>query len=380
MALAGARTADSASEPLDWNAARRLLEENNLNLKRARMRLAELEEDRDRQWRNWLPQLTIFANIQKSLDELSQLSLSDLTVSIAAPLNIPNPVGEQARAYQLALSCLEAQDNYEMQKRRETIALYRLFSEYRQLSKPTRATPPETAEAKLENLLGERENDITRTEALARIRASLSRTLNLPARSFEPQWQTLPTVDYSNRLDKLVPGKNHGRIAVRLAAYQLQAAMLREKGVEIQQFPSFFFSSSTPNLYQVREGEGSTQLGSDTIALFSGLVQTYEFTGRPGRHRQRARSETLLLQESIRQRMADDALEWRQLKARYREIELKRRVLSERIELVRLGEVRGRAETGLATLRSARETLSSMELTKERLDLEIWQWDDEKWR
>jgi ribulose 1,5-bisphosphate carboxylase large subunit-like protein len=115
------------AEELDWATAVKLLKERNVSLQQARSRVAQLEKASDEQWKTWIPRLGFYFNVLSSIPQLGALSTGNVSASVAAPLNIPNPFTERAQAFANALSYLEAQDSTELtyrlqvSQRRESI-------------------------------------------------------------------------------------------------------------------------------------------------------------------------------------------------------------------------------------------------------------------
>jgi hypothetical protein len=369
------------SEPLDWNSALKLLREQNLVLQQARSRVAQLKLDRERQWRTWLPRLGLYASLLNSLSQLGSLSTSDLNASVVMPLNIPNPVSERAQAFANALSYLEGQDSLELTYRRQVVALYRIFSRHEALLGRSDEEPPDGGPDQNSIASGLRtiENRASQQDALRSLQGNLAQLLNLPGRQPTPLPATRPKLDYQNQLHQLVPGRNYGRLAVRLSAYQIEGALLREKGIKLRQWPLIWLSGSMPALYDNQRDESGGYFNADEVYLFAGLSKTYDLTGREARSIETAEENTAFVKQNLRLRLDQETREWARLCERYRQLLVRRRLAQERLRLVQRGGG-GSAFADLTALRAAREGLASLDQAKEQLDLEIWVWDDEQWK
>lgn len=365
---------------VDWKTAVKLLEDQNLGLQQGRARMEQLRKTRDEQWKNWVPRLGFYASLLSGLSELGTLGTSDLSASVVAPLNIPNPMTERAQAFANALAYLEGTASMELTYRRQVVALYRIFSRYESLLERQTAMEKEldredTAAAGL----GFLETRASQRELAQSLEANLAQILNLPGKSPVPVPGTRPDLGYEKRIAGLVPGKNYGLLAVRLSAYQIEAALLRQKGVELQQWPNVWSSATTPALYDTGPGESGGSFEADRISLFAGLSRSYDITGREADGIRTARENTDFVKKNLRLRLDQESREWIRLRNRYDQILLKQALAAERLQLLKERN-RGSALADLTALRAGRDALASVEVAKEQLELEVWVWDDDKWR
>ncbi len=374
--LAANRSGETTS--LDWDSAVRMLAERNYGLVQGRLRIEQLRKTRDEQWKTWLPRVAAYTSLQTSLAQLGDLSFSDLNTSIIAPLTIPNPLTERARAFQNALSYLEAQDSYQLTYRRQVSTLYRLFSQYE-------STLAQAAESDLSGdtvpsinvALGQLETRASQRDSLRSIQSSLAQMLNMPGHNFVPVSSSRPRLAYERKFRSFVPGKNYAQLAMRLGAYQLEGALLREKGIKLNRFPSFSLSGSTPPVYDSRRDD--TYLDTERIFLFGGLSKSYDFTGREADTIESAEQNTAFVRDALRQRLDQETREWIRLQNRYEQLLVRRRLVEERLDVVRKTKSGGSAATELESLRTARENLRALRQGQESLDLELWVWDESQW-
>lgn len=364
---------------VDWKTAVNLLDERNLSLRQSRDRLKRLQKTRDEQWKTWVPRLGVYASVLSSLAELGTLGTSDLNASVIAPLNIPNPLTEQAQAYANALSYLEAKDSSELNYRRQVVTLYRIFSRYEALL--ARKAPVASNSGRDESIggaLGKMEGRASHEEMEESLQASLAQILNLPGKSPVPVPQSRPKLDYRNRIHSLDPGKNYGQLAVRLSAYQIEAAVLREKGVKLSEWPTAWGNATTPAIYNTESGDNGNTFDVEQVSLFAGLSKSYDITGREADGIKTAKENTEFVKQNLRLRLDQESREWIRLRRRYEQLQTKQKLAEERLLLVQQRN-RGSALADLNALRKGQDALASIEVAKEQLELEVWVWDDDKW-
>jgi hypothetical protein len=342
--------------------------------------VAQLEKARDEQWKTWIPRLGFYFNVLSSIPQLGALSTGNVSASVAAPLNIPNPFTERAQAFANALSYLEAQDSMELTHRMQICALYRLFSQYESLQKRG-ALEQDLAEKGIDpaTALNQLQSRTTHDESIAYLQSSLAQMLDMPGRKPTPVPATRPKISYEDRIHKLVPGQNYGKLALRMSAYQIEAALLREKGVELRQWPSVWANNSTPSLYQNRQGESADTLNADNIYLYAGLSKTYDITGREGDSVKTAKENTEFLRRSMLLRLDQESRQWKRLGDRYNQVLLKEKITKERLAIIKKSEL-GSAMSNLTEFRNLTQALESTRQNREQLELEVWLWDDDKWQ
>ena len=362
---------------LRWKKALNLLEERNPSLIAARKRIKEIKRAKDEQWKTWLPSLSAFGNIQSSLSELGSLSLSDANLAVFAPLRIPNPLSERAIAFQNALTYLQAVDDLEVSYRQEVRNLYVLFSD-EETARLT-ASISRAAEVNVDEGLSALKRREDESDRLKVIQGRMARILNLPGRNILPVGSSRPKLDYSRKIDRLVPGQNYGELAVRLYAFQIEAAILSAKGIKLQRLPSLSLSGSTPAIYDTRRNDRTGAFDADTINLFGSLGDSYDFTGSEARAVETAEENIALVRERLLRTMDQESREWLRLKSAYRKILIEKKIADERLAQLRKKSFRGSASGSLLEVRSALSRYEASLVAKQALDLEIWMWDETKW-
>ncbi len=373
------------SRNMCWDEAGWRLHEHNIQLQRSRDRIEELERASANQWREWLPRPTFFVTLQNSLRELGDVSSDSVSASLIAPLTIPNPVSVQARTYQNALQLVQARDSAELQRRRQIISLYRLFIEWEELEKQelyeSRELAGTSIEQTVEAALRRRESGTSMAERRNSIHQQFSSMLDLPGVNLVPDTGSLPRVSYEERLNGIRPGHNHGILATRLAAYEIQASLLRRRGMRLARWPTFNVSASTPPVYDSRRPDSNVFENIEDVSLFGSLVQSFDVTGRQAANIRSAEDNIEYVRASIEQRLDADARQWQRVRNRYTDLLERRNLLQARLESALRREHHDiRASEDLETVRRIRRELDNLERAKRNLDMEIWLWDDQAWQ
>lgn len=373
------RLQQGGGSELSWNEAVQLMVARNLNLRRSRIQIEEAKERRDQQWKTFLPRPAIFANIQSSLAELGNITSDDLSASIIAPLSIPNPITERARAFENALSYLASRDSYELNYRRQVTFLYRIFSQYQSNLDELALIESNRQDqaAVIDGALGSLQEELSRRQTLQGLQSSLAQQLDLPGTYPVPRPETLPELDYSRKVHRFTPGKNYAKLAVRLSAYQIESALLQEKGVKLRQLPFVNVSSSNPAIYDSRSE--TSPFAADQIFLFGGLTQSFDITNTPVEQIEDAKQNTEFVRANLRQRLDQEMRQWIQLKERYQDLAIKRRLAEERLARIKKRTGGGRVGQELESFRNTREDLDQIDSAEEQLNLEVWIWDDSRW-
>ena len=365
------------SYPVQWKTALKLLEERNLNLKRSRDRAEDILRERNEQWKDWIPRPSVYGNLNSSLTELGNLSLSDFNAALVAPLSIPNPLTERARAFENALSYLESKDSMEVTYRREVISLYQIYSRMSKLEE-NRTSSLEGDVKSVSNALGQLDAKASNSAAVEALQSQLIQILNLPGSKPLPVSSSRPNIDYEGKFRKFVPGRNYGMLAVRLSAYRIEGALLREKGIKLRKWPNLSLSSSIPALYDTQGNRDFTDTGQ--IALFGGLTKSYDLAGADVDSVKSAKENTEFVKQNLRLQLDRDTRQWNRLQQQYEGLMIKKKIATERLAKIRKGSPVASAAVDLLVVREATGALAQLEQLKEQLDLEIWTWDDSAWK
>ncbi len=366
---------------LNWAQARSRMLKEDLVLKRERSQMARIKKRRKNQWREWLPRPSLYLSIQSNINKLSDVTSDDLASTLNAPLAIPNPLSLRAKAYRYALEDLRAEDGYELSERRQVIALYRLFKEWESLEQRYANENQEfkTPEEQLLNIVDAREGEVMMKERKRMLQLRLSRMLNLPGVKVVPVSEKLPKVDYEKSLEKLVPAENYGSLAIRIASYQIVAAVLRSQGVKLGQWSAPGLNVGVPAIYSSNREGNEWLSNADDVNLFSTWGKNFDLTGREAENLETAEEQVTYMRQTLRHRLSDSQHDWERINERYAMLIQKRDIHQSRLARL-LSSDSGDA---LADLRAAQDLiveLEDLERAKLSLDVEIWTWDDDAWK
>ncbi len=378
---AQAATARRPELRLTWNQALARQETADPTLRAARERLAEVKRQRKNQWREWLPRPTLYVNFQNTFKNLGNFSSDDLNGAFIAPLTIPNPATQTARAYQLALTEIQSEAAYELSRRQQVISLYSFFSEWDRFSveNPGGFPPEELADA-IRSRFQDRENSISDTERLFAQRNQFSRILNLPGTDVTPITKSLPRIDYASKYRKFTPGKNYGLLATQLYACDIQGALLRKKGLDLSRWPAPNFSTYTPSIYDSSRQDRQFLGDADKISLFGSWSKSFDLTGDQANEIRNAEENVRFIRENISVRIDSEGREWDRLSARYAALLAQRSLAQARLDKLTNGTPRiSTIQEDILDARKLLSDLQNIERSKENLDLQLWLWDDSAW-
>jgi len=366
---------------LSWKQALARQEAHDPSIRRSNERLEEIRRQRKSQWREWLPRPTLYVSFQNAFKNLGNLSSDDLRGAFVAPLTIPNPWAQTARAYQLALTEVQAEASLELTRRRQVVTLYRFFSEWERTgNEKALSRQGNTLEEAVRARLQIQEMTLVEQERQQAQRSQLSQILNLPGVDVTPLAKTRPVIDYSSRYRRFTPGKNYGLLATQLYAYDIQASLLGKRGVKLNSWPTPSFGTSTPAIYDTTRQNDELLGDLDTISLFGTWSKSFDLSGEEANQIRTAEENVRFVRENIRLRIDSEGREWERLVKRY-DFLLKQRQLS-RDRLSRLTGSGTRISTVQQDIEDARKLLSdleSIERRKESLDIQLWLWDDSAW-
>lgn len=374
------RSLERQERSMTWEEARKQMLLQNIELKRAEGQLRELKKNRKNQWREWLPKPSLYVSFQRQLREMSELDAGDISKSIYAPLAIPNPVTQKAKAYQFALQELQAEAGLEMSRRRLVVELYRAYSEWQRIE--FRYKDPLKAgmvEDQIKGLIRAKEMEVMEWDERNRFQLRIARILNLPGMWIVPDVGSLPVVDYSQKIDKFMPGENYGMMSFRTSSYEIVGALLRSKGMNIQQYPPPRLSAGVPAIYDSGRGDGEWINDTDQINLFGSWSKSFDVTGRVAASIESAEDQVAYIRQSQKLKRDADRHDWERMKTRYRMLVEKRELLDARLSMA-LSRSQGDAKQDWEDVQSLVRSLLETERAKQWLDMEIWLWDDDAWK
>ncbi len=364
-----------------WNQAIARQTAHDTSLRMARERLEDVRRERKNQWREWLPRPTLYVSFQNAFENLGDLNSDDLRGALIAPLTIPNPWTQKARAYQIALTEVQAEAAYELTRRRQTITLYYLFSEWERSTQDKWENSSTTSiEEVIRARLQEEEQSLMNQERRQSQQAQFSRLLNLPGIDVTPVAETRPNIDYASKYRRFIPGRNYGLLATRLYAYEIQGSLLRKKGIQLSRWPTPTFSTNTPSIYDTTRQDEQFLGGLDEISLFGNWGKSFDVTGKLANEIRNAEENVGFTRENISVRIDSEGREWDRLKKRYNYLLKQREIVRNRLK--KLTGNRPRISSVQEDILDARKLVSDLqtiERRKESLDLQLWLWDDSAW-
>lgn len=364
-----------------WNEAVARQEAEDPSIQRSRQYLDEIRRQRKAQWREWLPRPTLYVSFQNAFKDLGNLSSDDLRGAFVAPISIPNPWAQAATAYQLALTEVQAEASGELTRRRQILTLYRLFSEWERMesSKPA-SRPGSSIEDAVRAQLQTLELSLSNQEQMQLQRSQFSQILNLPGIDVTPRVDTRPVLDYSSRYRSFTPGKNYGLLATQLHAYDIQAALLRKRGVEFNRWPTPSFGTNTPTIYDTTRRDEEFLGELDTISLFGTWSKSFDVTGQSANEIRTAEQNVHFVRQNIRLRIDSEGREWERLVKRYDFLLNQRQLSRDRLSKLTSGATRiSTAQQDIEDARKILSDLDNIQRRKESLDLQLWLWDDSAW-
>lgn len=381
VAYASAATQHRTPKSFTWKEAVARQEAEDPSIRRARQYLEEICRQRETQWRGWLPRPTLYVSFQNAFKDLGNLTSDDLRGAFIAPITIPNPWAQTATAYQLALTEVQAEASYELTRRRQVSSLYRLFSEW---ERSQNTTPNNLQSNQIEDVvrahLQMRELSLSKDEQRQLQHSQLSQVLNLPGVDITPLVKTRPKIDYSSRYRKFTPGVNYGLLATQLYAYEIQASLLRKRGVDLNRWPSPSYGASTPAIYDTSRDNDEFLGDLDAISLFGTWSKSFDVTGQSANEIQTAEQNVRYVRENIRLRIDSEGRDWERLMKRYDFLLNQQQLSRERLSRLTSGGTRiGSVQQDIEDARKLLTDLENIERRKESLDMQLWLWDDSAW-
>ncbi len=375
-------------ERLSWAEATRILERENIVLRRGRDQIANARKQRKDQWLALIPKIQGFIGLSQSLSGLAALGSNDIDTRVLASFNIPNPVRFYGQSYALALQSLQAEWSYELTRRQVYIQLYTNFLEERILSERYNEV------LKKEKLIGRASIDeisgkitslaqekriIMRTRANQRL--ALNRLLNTPGHNWKPSGK-IPKVSYKNRYENLRFGEKFGKLGLKLQTIQIEASALSILNVKLRQLPNLSQGVSSPVLFS---SDQNSQMGlsSDDFFLFASLSKTIDLTNITGKKDLRlAKVRAKYTTDQLRLSMESEIQRLSQLKQSYGRLQIARNKLTGRINYLKKKTDKGVLDTVLKEyeeFQELEEKKQNLDNQITRMDIQFWLWDDVYW-
>lgn len=374
-----------ASETLNWTEASQLALESNPQLSSSRSQVTLARKQKKQQWHELIPNFHIFANLNKSITEISDLSKDDIDLSVVSNIKIPNPFRYYAQAYALALNELGSELSYKLQQRQTIIQLYLLFDAEKKL-------------VQLENQQRQYEldiDDIAVTEAPAslikihelRLSYKLAREqhrtrLNLFFNTPGKNWRlsgSAPKVSYESKLDHLTFDKGFGQLGTQLQLIQIESSVIQLWNAKFQRIPSFNIGLSTPPVYGPTQDD--FQFTGQDFGLFSGLnksIKPYDILDKElmqnAELRAKKNREQLLVQ------MEKEISQLEINKTSYKHILSKKSILQQELKYAQsIHPSIELADSELTAINKLKKEIRLLERQQQQLDVQFWIWDEQYW-
>ncbi len=243
---------------LSWERAIALLEEQNLEMQRARKNVKEAQNQRDRVYRQFIPLVDIgyyFNTALMKSEGRSYSNYSNFDVNII--FSLPDLMRLPVDHYTRSLTLFKAEQDLE-QKRRELVA--KLWQAFREsyLEQRKRDTEDAGTDARMaDKELKERERTLQSREKTQ----SLCALLNDYTARWQPNAVTMPKVSWRQYREKAqVPDA----LTQTQMALALEAARLQKLGVVVRYLPSARVNFYSPSLFSVSGGTTDGFLSGET--------------------------------------------------------------------------------------------------------------------
>jgi hypothetical protein len=177
-----------------------------------------------------------------------------------------------------------------------------------------------------------------------------------------------------------VPGKNYCLLAIKLHAYEIQAALLRKKGIELRRWPTPTFGANTPPIYDSGREDNKFMDDFHTISIFGNWGDSIDLEGNDKYEVLSAEQNVKFVKDNVRLRLDYEGREWNRLIKRYDFLLQQREFARDRLHrITNQGTRHSAAQQDLDDVRELLSDIDNIERRKESLDLQLWLWDDSAW-
>ena len=243
---------------LSWERALALLEEQNLEMQRARKSVKEAQNQRDRVFRQFIPLVDLGYYFNTALMKSEGRSYSDYSnFDVNIIFSLPDLMRLPVDRYTRSLALFKAEKDLE-QKRRELVA--KLWQTFREagLEQRKRGTEDASTENRLaDRRLKERERALQSREKTQ----ALGALLNDYSARWQPNAATMPKVSWRDYREK---AKVPDALTQTQMALALEAARLQKLGVVVRYMPTARVNFYSPSLFSVSGGTTDGFLSGET--------------------------------------------------------------------------------------------------------------------
>lgn len=377
---------DSVGKPIGWKEAWARMQRYNLSLVRSDEMLKEAKKTRTRAWRRLVPRVSGYMNLSSSLDDLFDFSSDNLSRSLSANFNIPNPFNFYSELYAAGLQYEDAKYAHELDRRKAYVTLYEAFLKAGELRERLERHSLELKTAEF-NDAGNGADAVYQLQqewfSLKRSwkahRMNLNRLFNTPGGNWECIGR-LPEVSFRNRYDKVEIGDDFGRLAMYLYAIRTEVAVLSKRRVKFRQWPTITFGLSQPPLYTSNR---SVSYELEDFRLFSGASKSIDLTDPISLEViQNAERRFAYTRQSLKQRMEREALRLIEMRNGYHQLLLKEQRLVQAQHMLGSQDPE-QSEVVLVQLEAIRDIQEQLNTVREqilRIDLQYLVWDETYWK
>lgn len=377
------------AKPIHWNQAVELTLQNNLSYQNQIHSYQQTMKRRKEQWKSLIPRIFTYLNVDAAIDEIADISSDDITLNLAANLNIPNPVSFYTQLYGIALQELQAKYTLESQRRQLVSRLYVSFLQQQDLEKAEKdlliqeklleKQDPAKALATLRNLDDKKTQIRQRRESL---RLSTNNLLNTPGQHWKLVGK-LPEISYAKRINNLNLGKSYGQLGLKLQTIQIESILITKLDAEQARLPSLSLGVSTPQLYNSSQ-EDNFQFNAEDYELFTGLSKSIDVTDVFGKERIRdANFRARISRGQLRLSMESEISRLESTKFTYNKLLQQRDIAQAQLTRLQNSSTRTNAAQvaqDIQRLESLKNTIVSIDRQLTQLDLQLWIWDDIHWQ
>ena len=382
------------TKEINWEDARVMMLENNLELQRARNSLIRARESRSQIYWNLVPSLRLSTNLSKALTNLGTLKAEDVRFSVFSTINLPGLVNLYSRRYSALLGEIKGEWDLKLKKRELIIRLREMFLEYADFETrqanvatsqlwdpPGSKTPAELLASTPEEILVEQQAFNLRLSE-NRLSQSVAKILG----NFDYRWKLvgtqLPELSYAENPLDLNRTEKIGVLLRQKQAADLEALRLIEFSTKLRYFPDLNFGISSPSLYRVSNGR-ETGFSADDLIIYANSSIALDTSLRVTRQLRNVRRQIELqerfMREQIREQVQKALLAQEELSLVERELdlaELRIETLDAQPRNTEIDKARIYLEKRFVLI----ERASSLRLKKARIEGGFWLLDEERWK
>ncbi|MDB6019435.1 MAG: hypothetical protein JWR19_3924 [Pedosphaera sp.] len=305
-----ARQAALPERSVAWPEALGLLETNNLKLRAARVDITNAQELASQVFRDLIPTINLRSGATRSIKNIPATSFDDVTFNIDSFFNVPGVVNFDSRWFAGRLTVLRAKAAYQLERREQTIELYKLFLEAREEQEIANELKSERTLATALQQADEWAGQIMLKEiesqqlVQAKSRESLQTRIGEILGDGQYRWvlrsQGLPDFQYENVPLPLGDTNRVAQLQMKLVALELVRAWAQIHGIKLQYWPELTIFVSGPSAFQRVNGQSHFWSSAEVTAT-ADFFWTLDTRGYVGQQLRQTRREQELEAARLRQ-------------------------------------------------------------------------------